>query len=84
VPKLITKAKRTLNDLKSKRKYFNANELLQLLTNNHFSVPYYNSEVWHLGTLKNNIKNELLSASSKAIRFALHYLDPFISFSNLH
>jgi hypothetical protein len=45
---------------------------------------YYNSEVWHLGTLISTIKKQLFCASSKALRVALHYPDQSISCMELH
>ena len=84
VSKVIIKANKALNAIKLIRKFFNKKELLQLLTSNFFSVLYYNSEVWHLGTLKASIKRQLFCASSKAIRVALHYPDPSVSYMELH
>ena len=45
------------NDFK---KYFNTTELLQLITSNFYSILYYNSEIWHLPSLKGNLKGKLL------------------------
>ena len=84
VATIIKKASRALNAIKLIKKYFTSSELLSLLTSNYYSILYYNSEVWHLGSLKSTVKNRLLSASANAIRVALHYPDPFISFIDLH
>ena len=84
VSKVIVKANKALNAIKLIRKFFNKKELLQLLTSNFFSVLYYSSEVWHLGTLKSTIKRQLFCASSKALRVALHYPDQSISYMELH
>ena len=84
VAKTIKKASKALNAIKLIRKYFTSKELLQLLTSNYYSILYYNSEVWHTGSLKQNIRSQLLSASGNALRVAMHYPSKFISFSDLH
>jgi hypothetical protein len=58
--------------------------MLQLVTSNYFSVLYYNSEVWHLHSLKQFDKNQLLTASSKALMLATHYKYPMLCYKNLH
>ena len=55
-----------------------------MLTSNFYSILYYNSEVWHLNSLKYVLKISLLSVSAKAIRVAFHYPDSFISYVKLH
>ena len=84
VAKTIKKASKALNAIKLIRKYFTSKELLQLLTSNYYSILYYNSEVWHTGSLKQNIRSQLFSASGNALRVAMHYPSKFISFSDLH
>ncbi len=84
VSKAISKANRALNAIKLISKYFATNELLSLLTSNFYSILYYNSEVWHLGSLKRPIKQQLLSTSAKALRVALKYPDKNISYTQLH
>ena len=42
----INKAKRTLHAIRLIKRYFNKNELKQLLTSNFYSVFYYNAEIW--------------------------------------
>ena len=80
----INKSAKALNALGLIRKYFNTNELLQLVTSNYFSILYYNSEIWHLHSLKFYDKKLLLTASSKALKMATHYCYPDISYKNLH
>ena len=45
---------------------------------------YYNSEIWHIPTLKATLKQKLLSASAKALRVCTSYVDYGQSFVNLH
>ena len=59
-------------------------ELLQLITANVFSVLYYNSEIWHIPSLKNDLKKKLTSISAKAIKTCMYYPDNMISFENIH
>ena len=59
-------------------------EILTLITANYFSVLYHNCEVWHLPTLKPEIKQHLLSASANALKLAQHYPDRMESFINIH
>ena len=80
----IEKSAKALNALSLIRRYFNSNELLQLVTSNYFSILYYNSEIWHVHCLKLYDKKLLLTASARALKLAIHYRDPLISFKNLH
>ena len=59
-------------------------ELLQLITANVLSVLYYNSEIWHIPSLKNELKKKLTSISAKAIKTCMYYPDNMISFENIH
>ena len=81
----ITKASRALNAICLIRNYFNTDELLQLITSNFYSILFYNSEVWHLQTLNQSLKNALMSISAKAIRICTKRADTWmLSFINLH
>ena len=84
VCKCIKKANKSLCALKLIRKYFNTQELLQLLTCNVFSILYYNSEVWHMPSINQCLQRKLLTFSSQAIKMALHYPRDLISNINLH
>ena len=84
VSKAIAKSTRALNAIKLIRKFFSKHELLQLLTSNFYSTLYYNAEIWLSDSLKYSLKKQLLSASGNALRVALHYPDPMISFTHLH
>ena len=48
------------------------------------SILYYNSEIWHLPTLKQELKQKLISISARAIKTCMFYPDNTISFENLH
>ena len=65
-------------------KYFNRQELLSLVTSNFFSILYYNSDIWHLPSLKPTLKQKLLSASAKALWTCIKNYDVFMSFENAH
>ena len=84
VSTVIKKANKALNAIKIIRKFFTSKELLLLLTSNYYSVLYYNCEVWNIGSLKQNLKNQLLSASGNALRVAFHYPSQYIGFMELH
>jgi hypothetical protein len=66
------------------QKYFNTTELIDLITNNFYSILYYNSEVWVIHSLKQYDKKLLFSASETALKLANHYRDPMMSYNNLH
>jgi hypothetical protein len=55
-----------------------------MLTSNFFSILYYNSEVWHISTLKSPLQKQLLLASAKALRATYDFPGPMISYLNLH
>ena len=66
------------------KSFFTTKELLQLVTSNFYSVLYYNSEIWHLQSLKTNLKQRLLSASSQAIKTCIKYCTNDLSFVRIH
>jgi hypothetical protein len=66
------------------RKYFNTRELIHLITNNFFSVLYYNSEVWSLTSLGQGQSHGLSLASARALRVCQHFPDSYISYMDLH
>ena len=45
---------------------------------------YYNSEIWHLPSLSNITKKQLLSASAQPLKMCTHNYDQSISFITLH
>ena len=80
----ITRSMRTLNAIKLIWKFFNQSELLMLVTSNFYSILFYNSEIWHVPTLKSSLKQKFLSTSAKALRVCNSYTNYDISFNNLH
>ena len=81
----ITKASRALNAICLIRNYLNSSELLQLITSNFYLILFYNSEVWHLPSLHQSLKNNLLSISAKAIKICAKSTDTWmLSFGSLH
>ena len=64
--------------------FFNQRELLQLITSNFYSILFYNSEIWHLPSLNSNLKQKLLSASTKALKICWKKINNFFSFEALH
>ena len=80
----IKKSTKSLNAIRLIRKFFTKKELLNLVTANYFLILYYNSEIWHLPTLKSTLKQNLLSASAKALRVCCGIVDYGLSYANLH
>ena len=80
----INKAKRTLHAIRLIKRYFNKNELKQLLTSNFYSVLYYNAEIWMIPSLHANLKKHLLSCSAQALKILGNNSDLRISFEQLH
>ena len=78
------KATKAINAIWLIKKYFTKLELLQLIKANGFSVWYYNSEIWHIPSLKNELKKKLTIISAKAIKTCMYYPDRMISFENIH
>ena len=71
VAKAVKKANAALNAIKLIRKFCNQKELLTLITSNLYSILFYNSEIWHLPSLKATLKQKLLSASARALNLPL-------------
>ena len=67
------KSSKALTAIKMIKIFFNTKELLQLITANFYSILYYNSEIWHLQSLKSNLKQKLLSSFAKAIQVCTKY-----------
>ena len=54
------------------------------MTSNVYLILFYNSEIWHLHSLKNNLKQKLLSYSAAAIKSCIKLSTNDISFVDLH
>ena len=84
VSNTINKANTALHAIRLIKKHFNGDEIIKLLTSNFYSVLFYNSEIWHIPTLKPEIKQMLLSASAKALKLSQRTPDLMESFVNIH
>ena len=84
ISECIAKSKRALTAIRMISKFFTTKELLQLVTSNVFSILLYNSEIWHLSSLKSNLKQNLLSCSASAIKSCVKYCTPDVSYQDLH
>ena len=78
------KALKALNAIRIIKKKINKKEILELVTTNVFSILYYNSEIWHLPSLKTELKQKLMSVSARAISTCMYYPDRMISFENIY
>ena len=79
-----SKSMKALSAIRMIKKYFPYKELLEIVTANVYSIIYYNSEIWHLPSLKSNLKQKLLSISARAISTCVKHCTRDISFVNLH
>ena len=84
VEQTISKAKKSLHTIRIIKKFFNKDELLQLVTSNYFSILYYNSEIWNIPSLNANTKQSILLASSSALKICIREYDSNMSFATLH
>jgi hypothetical protein len=57
--------------------------IISFTTSNYYSILYYNSEIWHLPSLTNDLKHSLFIASASALRVCLHYPNNSISYEDL-
>ena len=80
----IAKSNKALSAIRLIKKYFNTNELLAFVTSNFYSILFYNSEIWHLPSLKNSLEQKLLSSLAKAIEVCVKYSTRDVSFIDLH
>ena len=79
-----TKAIKAINAIRLIKRYFTKSELLQLITANVYSLLFYNSEIWHMASLKSELKNQLTRVSAKALKICMFYPDHMLSFVNIH
>ena len=84
VARAIKRSTKALNAIKLIKKFFNQQEVINLVTSNFYSILNYNSEIWQLPSLKVTLKQNLLSASAKALKVCLKLADRETSFINLH
>ena len=67
--KTIKKVKSTLHANKLIKTHSRNFQLKQITTSNFYSVLFYNSENWYLPTLNPHSKQQLLSASTNALKY---------------
>ena len=80
----INKSKKSLHAIKLIAKYLNKNEIKQIITSNFYSQLYYNCEIWLMPSLSPVLKQQLLSASTRALKLLNNYSDLRISFDQQH
>ena len=73
-----------LNAIGLLKKFFTKSELLNMITSNFYSILYYNSEIWHLPTLKASLKQKIISVSARALRAFSKVCDYYQSFASIH
>ena len=78
------KANSALHAIKLIRKYFTQDEIIKLLTSNFYSILFYNSEVWHIPTLKPELKQIILSTSAHALKLSQRTPNFYESFIDVH
>ena len=82
--KAINNSKKALHGIKILKRYLTKEETKMLLTSNFYSVLYYNCEVWLSSELKVHVKQQLLAASSRALKVINNVSDLRISYLQLH
>jgi exonuclease III len=80
VEKAITSAKKSLQAVKTIRKFFNEEETVDLITSLVFSKMYYGAPVWLLPNLKEKLFANLYSQSGRSLKIANQNL----SYKKLH
>ena len=84
VSEAVRKSNRALCALRLIKRYLTSSNMRTLLISIYYSILYYNSEIWLGPHLLSNSKQQLLSASAKAIRSCMPLPNPFISFELVH
>ena len=84
IEQTIKKSRKALHAIMLIKKFFTKTELIQLVTSNYFSILYYNSEIWHIPSLTQNLKKNLLTASAAALKMCVSNYDSTMSFKTLH
>ena len=84
VSNTISKSKRALHALTMIRKYFNKEQLLNIITSCYYSILYYNSEIWHLPQLSPQLKQNLLAASAAPLKLTTPNYHRMMSYESLH
>ena len=80
----ICKARKALFALRLLRKFFNDQEMRQLLDSNFYSILYYNAALWLTPELCSPMKQALLSISANALRSCMLSNCCEVSFVKIH
>ena len=65
-------------------KFFNKNELNDIITACYYLVLYYNADIWLIPSLSPALKQKLLASSSQVLRISTRNYDRMTSFERLH
>ena len=65
----IKRSMKALNAIRLIRKFVMQRELLDLVTSNFYSILFYNSEIWHLPTIKSTLKKACLVHLEKHLKY---------------
>ena len=84
ISQAINNSKRALHGIKLIKKFLSKDEIKMLLTSNFYSVLYYNCEIWLSQGLNVRNKQQLLAASSNALRILNNVSDLRVSSVQLH
>ena len=84
VENAIKKSNKAKHAIMLIRKFFNKTELNMLLTSNFYSILYYNCDVWLIPSLKPQLKQQILSASSKALMLSTPNYHNLMSYEQIH
>jgi hypothetical protein len=80
----INRANGLLNAIKIIRFFFIKSKMINLVKSNFYSILFYNSEVWHIPNLSQDLKHCLSVPLSCALHVCLHYPDRSIPYLDLH
>jgi hypothetical protein len=84
VTSTIKKSNKMLHAIRMIKCFFNPRKLKIFLNANYYSVLFYNSEIWLTSHLNSGPKQQLLSASAKAICSCTNFTNRYISFEKVH
>ena len=84
VESTLKKANSAKFAIKMISKFFNKNELNDIITACYYLVLYYNADIWLIPSLSPALKQKLLAASSQVLRISTRNYDRMTSFERLH
>ena len=83
VAQAIQKARKAVHAIRLIWRYFNTNELTNLITSHYYSILYYNCEIWLILPLRLDLNKKLPAASSTALKLCGKH-DWTTSYERLH